>query len=378
MKATPSLVLVVFCSLLLVGCGTERFNATSGWAGPVLSEGQVYLGSRDGRVLALDLHTGSQQRYSFPPETEDGLEGIYGTPLLAGGQLFVGGYDGRLYALDPADLTIQWQYPSEANPPVGRIVGGPTVPKEPEELMVAGEVVIFGSSDGYVRALQRSTGALAWQFQTGDMVWSTPTVEGEIVYVSSLDHHVYALTLLDGSLRWPVPFEADGAIVTSPLVVGRRVFVGSFDRNFYALDASSGRELWRFEGDAWFWSSPITDGNMVYAASMSGKLYALNLETGLEQWEFDLESPILSTPVLVEDRIIVTSDAGLIYTLSAATGKADVAPFSVDAEVRAPLAVRDGTVYVSDMDRRVRAVRVIGGQAEVWCIITSNDGDCNS
>ena len=310
-------------------------------------------------------------------------------PVLAGGQLFVGGYDGRLYALDPADLSLQWQYPSGLNPPVGRIVGGPTVPMEPmepeeptestepTELMVAGEVVIFGSSDGYVRALQRSTGALAWQFETGDMVWSTPTVEGDIVYVSSLDHHVYALTLLDGSLRWPVPFEARGAIVTSPLVVGRRVFVGSFDRNFYALDASSGRELWRFEGDAWFWSSPITDGNMVYAASMDGKLYALDMVSGIKQWEFDLESSILSTPVLVEDRIIVTSDAGLMYTLSAATGRPDVAPFPVDAEVRAPLAVRDNTVYVSAMDRRVWAVRVIGGQTMVWeC--DSSTGECSS
>ena len=116
---------------------------------------------------------------------------------------------------------------------------------------------------------------------------------------------------------------------------------------------------------------------MVYATSMDGKLYALNLETGLVQWEFDLESPILSTPVLVEDRIVVTSDAGLMYSLSTATGLPEVAPpFSIGAEVRAPLAVRDDIVYVSTMDRKVLAVRVTGGQTKVWeC--DSGTGDCS-
>ncbi|MFC1935325.1 PQQ-binding-like beta-propeller repeat protein [Chloroflexota bacterium] len=363
MKTKSALALLVLCALLVTGCAGGRFTASSGWAGPAVSEQLVYIGSRDGRVMALAVGTGDL-RFSFPPQHQDPLPGLYGSPALADDQLFVGGYDGKLYALNAADLTFQWQYPADESQ-VGRIVGSPAV---------AGELVIFGSSDRFVRALRVADGSLAWSFQTEDRVWSTPTVAGDTVYISSLDHRVYALSISTGSPKWPVPFEADGAIVSSPLVADGKVFVGSFDRSFYTLDATSGTLLQRFDGDSWFWSSPISDGKRVYAASMSGKLYALDSGRGSIWRElFDLKNPVVTTPVLVDGRIVVTSDGGLIYTISPETGQQVAPAFNVGAEVRAPLAASDGTVYVNAMDRSVWAIRVVGKQEKVWQITTSDN-----
>ncbi len=314
-------------------------------------------------MLALDISSGTQ-RLSFPAQGEKPLEGIYGTPAVDNGMVFFGGYDGRFYALDASTLNKKWQYPADESQ-VGGIVGGS---------VVAGDLVLFGSSDGYITALQKSNGLLVWRYKTKGMVWSTPTVVDQTVYVGSLDHNVYALSLADGTPRWAAPFRADGAVVTSPLVADGKVFFGSFDRSFYAVDASTGTQVWRFQGTAWFWSTPVTDGKRVYAADMTGKLYALDMASGAQKWGFNLEHPVLSTPALVGNNLVVTSDGGLVQVISTETGQQVSPSFNVGAQVRAPLGVRDGVVYINTMDRRVWALKVVGGQEKLWEVTAGGTG----
>jgi outer membrane protein assembly factor BamB len=362
MKPKRYLVLLVFCTLFISGCIGERFGISSGFAGPVVSEKLVFVGSRDGIVRVFDKHTGSQMAYSFPRGDKDPLSGIYGTPFLSDELLLVGDYDGKLYGLRAFDLSLLWEYPSDQSR-VGHIVAGPTV---------AGGLILFSSSDGYVRALQREKGALEWEFQTGNMVWSTPTVDGDTVYVTSMDHKLYALFLKDGSPKWPAPFESNGAIVSSTLVANGKVFFGSFDKWLYAVDMHSGKKVWSFQGDAWFWGSPVTDGKFVYALAIDGKLFALDIETGLKKWEFDLENPSISTPVLLGGRIAVTSDNGFLHILSANDGKPE-GKYNLGSKVMSPLAHGDEIVYVNTMDTGVWAIRVVGGQEKVWNSIANEN-----
>ncbi len=368
MKIKSFLAFLVLISIVVTGCAGNRFAAVAGWAGPVVSEDLVYVGSRSGRVLALDVNTGAQ-RWIFPTEGSDPLGGLYGTPAVDDGRLFVGTYDGRLYALDAADGTLLWQFlVSETQN--ASIVGGPTV---------ADGLVLFGSSDYCVRALRVADGTQAWllPFCAENKVWSTPTVVGDKVYIGSLDHRVYALSLRDGTQQWA--FEAKGAIVSSPLVVDGKVFVGSFDRSFYVLDASSGRELQSFEGDGWFWASPITDGKRVYAATMGGKLYAL--DTGRNSvWRelpvTGLENPVVSTPVLVDGNIAIASDGGFLFTLSPDTGQLLATKFNIKDEARAPLGAGNGVVYANVKGESVWAVRVGAGQKMMWRWCDTPTGEC--
>ena len=65
---------------------------------------------------------------------------------------------------------------------------------------VANGVVYIGSDDDNVYALNASTGALLWQYTTGNSVSSSPAVADGVVYVGSNDDNMYALNASTGAL----------------------------------------------------------------------------------------------------------------------------------------------------------------------------------
>lgn len=378
MKRPVKIALLAVAFLLLAGCVGGNVRPEGGWAGPVLSDDLVYVSTKDGRVVALSAQSCTPAFGSFPPEQQEPLKGIYGTPSLDAGTLFVGSYDdSSLFAINSGDLNSDpyWIYPPDQETYIRQIVGGS---------VVADGMVIFGSSDGYMRALNVATGRLAWSpFKTNNKIWSTPTVDGDTIYFGSLDQGLYAISLIDGSPRWAAPFQTNGGIVASPQVAEGNVFFGSFDRSFYAVDTRSGTQVWKFprdgRGNAWFWSSPVVDleRRAVYIGDMDGMLYALDMDTGAKQWEFDLEHPIISTPVMVDGLLVVASDGGLVYIISPAASVQQPPFIDVKAKVRAPLVAKDGIVYIHALDQRVTALRVGRTTQDMLWVYDAKSGDCS-
>ena len=54
-------------------------------------------------------------------------------------------------------------------------------------------MVVFGSYDGNVYALDAHTGEFRWSYTTGGRVVSSPAISNGVVYVGSYDHFVYAI-----------------------------------------------------------------------------------------------------------------------------------------------------------------------------------------
>lgn len=53
---------------------------------------------------------------------------------------------------------------------------------------VANGRVHVGSLDRNVYALTTEDGTERWRFETGDEVWSAPTIDGDTLYVGGVDH----------------------------------------------------------------------------------------------------------------------------------------------------------------------------------------------
>jgi hypothetical protein len=57
---------------------------------------------------------------------------------------------------------------------------------------------------------------IKWQFQTKGQVLSSPAVTSDTVYIGSSDHFLYALNRNSGAEKWK--FKTDGRITSSPAV----------------------------------------------------------------------------------------------------------------------------------------------------------------
>ncbi|MHC4914002.1 MAG: outer membrane protein assembly factor BamB family protein [Planctomycetota bacterium] len=126
----------------------------------------------------------------------------------------------------------------------------------------AGGLVLVGSDDGSVHALDAGTGAKRWRRFTGGAIRVTPTCWGGKVYAGSADGWVYCWSAADGKLVWRFrggPGDRKATIFGRPeslwpvaggVIVEKGVayFCAgrcSHDRVFvYALDAASGKVKW--------------------------------------------------------------------------------------------------------------------------------------
>ena len=357
----------MLATLVLAGC-TGRFSAQGGWAAPLVSGDTLYVGTRDGRVLALDRDTGNT-RWRFPREGD--IQPVYSSPVISEDEiLYVGGYDGNLYAIDTGEIEQR----------------GSAVPTREEALLfssggsiiaspvVTGEIVLLPSSDGFVYALNPSDGSVKWKYETQDKVWSTPGVDGGRVYFGSLDHTLYALDTADGSLVWD--FSTKGAIASKPLVMGDNVYVGSFEGVLYSIGKATGQEEARFQAENWLWATPVYHDSTVYVGSLDHRLYALDALSLEPIWAEPLETEgqIVGAPAIVGDWIAVPSDDRNVYVVRASDGR-DRHVCAVGDRIRAPLAVSGDVIYVFALDNSVRAIRIDpnGDPNELWTRFTDRD-----
>jgi len=363
-----AMLLVVLLLVGLSASGCVSGLQPVGWSGGVVADGTLFLGSLEGRLVAVSTADGTLQwSEQMTVTSSSGILGcttgtarvvLYGTPAVAGDLVYITGYTGKLYAFDKGSLQKRWVYPPEGY--LAPLVGGP---------VVAQDIVYFGASDGRVYALDAATGVEAWEpFPTGDKIWSTPVVADGTVYVTCFDKRLYALDAATGEPRW-VSDEAGGAIASTPLVYNDTVYFGAFDRYLYAVDAADGSLRWKSEIEAgnWFWATPVAYGNAVYAPCLDGKVYVFDAEDGHEIDAIDFEEPLSSSPVLVDGAIIIASEEGRVYSLKD-NQKRELK--NLGATVHAPLYASDGVVYIHTQEGEALYALEAATGTEKWPVKT--------
>jgi outer membrane protein assembly factor BamB len=163
-------------------------------------------------------------------------------------------------------------------------------------------LLVFGSKDrdDSVYALNASTGALVWRYQTSTLEYSdvgaAPTISPPgrngfadgVVYVTGKDKSVYALNLTTGSLIWKYALaKGTKGDLSGTALVGSRIYLGS-DTGVYALNAITGALIWNVLPSEVFYASPAVTGpsgqQVLLIGDLSGNLYALRLATGATVW----------------------------------------------------------------------------------------------
>jgi outer membrane protein assembly factor BamB len=174
---------------------------------------------------------------------------ILGAPAVLGGVVVVGAsVTNTLIAADVATGTQLWKvalfYIMNSSP------------------VIYNGLVIIG--DGYtVRASNLSTGALVWVRDT-DMYtcYSSPAVYNNRVFIGNGNGFLFALDASTGGVLWQTKFDA-GWFVSAPSVGSSGVVYGGTDwARLAALDAETGAILWYVNGTIFGNTpgTPVIDG----------------------------------------------------------------------------------------------------------------------
>jgi len=218
--------------------GAEAWRFQTGGrirSSPAVAGDLVYVGSADGSLYAVDRMTGAE-RWRFDAEGKALKSAEFGydrktflsSPAVADGTVYIGSRDGRMYAVDAATGDRRWDFPS-----------GPTWAISSPG--VRDGVVFSGRSDQrYVHAVRAGSGEEIWRVPTGSVVFSSPAIAGDTVYigVGIGDGTLLALDATTGATRWS--YRTSAGIFSTPVVAGRVVYVGSDDGRVYAFEGTDG------------------------------------------------------------------------------------------------------------------------------------------
>ena len=328
---------------------------------PAVVQGTVYLGTGDGRVVALEAETGEliwEREVTAPVDS---------SPAVAGDLVFVGLRNGRLLALARADGKTRWEFPTD-----DLIYSSPSVYRG---------VVYIGSSDGRLYALDAVTGHMRWSYLTDGRVMSAPAVREDVVVVTSQDRRIYLVDANTGKHRldfvtsdtrgspaldeelayvadtggvlmaidWrkrELPFEKTArwirtqlfvwglvgslpppkgfvwsfrrpgeGFVGTPAVGAGMVYIASESGAVFGLDRSDGHLVWTFTADAKITGSPSIAGQTLYVGDAEGVLYGIDILTGEARWRFQADDRISSTAVVANGMLYVASASGTLYAI---------------------------------------------------------------
>jgi outer membrane protein assembly factor BamB len=379
------LVVIALLPLILVSCSLSGGASVSGgWAGTAFRDGIIYVGTRDGRVVAINASTQSQSwNYTITITSTSGMScgqasapvAIYSTPIVDGDMVYIGTYSGKVLALNTLARSQKLTFPQQRygewkwDCPIDNAKSNAIV----ADLAMSEDAIYVSSSNGRVYSLDKEFGDLNWESKILDekhgKLWTSPVIQGDTLYASTFDGHIYALSLETGELSdWS--FEAEAGFASSSVIDEDTMFLGSFDRHLYAVKIGSDEQMWKFPQEKpagnWFWASPIVNEGTVYAGCLDGKLYAIEAKTGEKIWEFDAESPIVSSPVLMDNLLIVTAESGTVYVfdLSAEIGDEAVPlkTISIGADVKSSFCAHDGLVYIRGEDNQLYVVDIDKGE----------------
>ena len=142
---------------------------------------------------------------------------VVSSPAVLGDRVWFGSDDGHLYCLNRTTGATLWKYAVRAVDPTctgNRCEHGlcrcSKIRSSPA--VFAGDLsVVFGSYDFNVYMLDRH-GALVWKTATRGAVYGPATIDelGESVFIGSFDSHVYRLRARDGVVEWSYMLNAHG------------------------------------------------------------------------------------------------------------------------------------------------------------------------
>ena len=307
-------------------------------AGPVMADSILFSTSYDGYIRARDPYTGAVLwgralggEYYYP-----------GTPAVDGGLVyatFYGSSGGYVYALDELSGNLMWS--------VGMSSG---LDFSERVQMTATDGLVYGATwNGYVYALDESDGSVAWSYRTGGNPCGGVAIGGGMAFIGSQEGYLYAFDKDTGTLQWSTFLVELGAITSAPLYAQGNIYIGTSSGSMFAVDAASGTIVWQAMMNAPIsFSTPAYDGTAIFFGTLGGMFYALDPVDGSVKWSTPVGESVYCSPAYAHGYLYTTVWDGEFVTLDATDGTIVDSQYIGSYSFTTSPAVSDGWVWIND------------------------------
>ena len=356
-----------------------KFECGSGFAGPIVADGFVYLFHRvknEARLEKLLAGTGKVMwSFSYETDYKDSFgfdDGPRACPTLADGKVFIYGAEGMMHAVDAGTGKAIWKrnlaadFDSEQGF-FGR-AGSPLVYND--EVMVNP-----GGSKGSVVALNARTGVTSWVAGKQAAGYASPITApfvGDrcgLAIVSFLREGLLGVAAKTGEMLFEAPFRATmeaSVNAATPLVISP---IDKPLEIFTTASYGTGAALWKYEegklSAVWkskdvldcHYATPVFADGFIYGMhgrqEQGQELRCIEAATGKLKWS----SPKMAAGefIAADGKLIVVTDRGECILVARDPEKFTVLDRGqiLSAGHRSPPALAGGVLYVRDKEKLV-------------------------
>jgi outer membrane protein assembly factor BamB len=207
---------------------------------------------------------------------------------------------------------------------------------------------------GYTESPAPDSNQTFWKFQTGGPIKSSPVVSAGMIFVSSTDGYLYAVNLTTGAKIWEFWIGTDA---NSPSVAHDKVFITSASGTAYAINMYTGLEVWsKSLGEPAGFGAPLIVGTRVFVNG-NETVFALNEAVGVSLYAVQMPhangiAPLAYANGLIYSVVLRGMEIGVDGT-EALDGMGrfwvTVAPSGVET-VRSGATIGNGKTYVVNVD----------------------------
>lgn len=273
---------------------------------PTYYDGKIYVGQQGGEddFYCIDAKTGKLI-------WKQSVDWVWGSATASAGMVYVPGIDGYAWALDANNGNIIWKKPFSRS-----------VCSEPA---VEGNIVIFGSWDNYLRAFDKKTGDLVWQYNGAGTDSGVAIIKDGRIYVKNK-----CIDAKTGKLVWEFK-DGNNIFNITPAVHDGKVYLSCWhglglggicvEAVVYCVDAATGELNWTQLGAGL--SSPVigAEGNVYFPSIADPYFYCVDSEgngdgTTTVKWMYQMGNKVEeSTPALYKGKAYVMSSDGYIHAI---------------------------------------------------------------
>ncbi len=176
--------------------------------------------------------------------------------------------------------------------------------------IAVGERIAWASARGVVHITQPKSINVRYRVETTGPITAAATSHDPVVFAGSVDGYLYAINSTTGDVLWKQT--VGSAIRQPPVPIRTAVFAVLEDGGLFRGAMSDGHQQWINPAPKFFLAASPTK---IYAADEFGHLLVLNAKTGATI--DSMAMPSLCLPMANEqtDRIYLTSESGLIQCL---------------------------------------------------------------